>query len=59
MGLLEDIGMPVGLTIAGRAYDDSRLLAFGSAFEASATRAGSALGGTRVAPASTPELCLP
>ncbi len=59
MGLLEDIGMPVGLTIAGRSYDDSRLLAFGSAFESSATREGSALGGTRAAPVSTPELPLP
>ncbi len=56
MGLMADIGMPIGLTFAGRAWDDSRLLAFGAAFEASATRPGSALGGTRVPPPHTPEL---
>ncbi|MFN4002385.1 amidase [Microcella sp.] len=56
MGLMSDIGMPVGLTFAGRAYDDSRLLAFAAAYEASATRPGSALGGTRVPPPHTPEL---
>ena len=56
MGLMEDIGMPIGLTFAGRAYDDSRLLAFGAAFEAAATRPGSALGGTRLPPPHTPEL---
>lgn len=56
MGLMSDIGMPVGLTFAGRAYDDNRLLAFAAAFEASATRPGSALGGTRVPPPHTPEL---
>jgi amidase len=26
MGVMADIGMPVGLTFAGRAYDDSTLL---------------------------------
>jgi len=56
MGLMADIGMPIGLTFAGRAYDDSRLLAFGAAFEAAATRPGSALRGTRVPPPHTPEL---
>ena len=56
MGLMADIGMPIGLTFAGRAYDDARLLAFGAAFEAAATRPGSALGGTRVPPPHTPEL---
>ena len=56
MGMLDDIGMPIGLTFAGRAYDDSRLLAFGSAFEASVRRPGSAIGSTRVAPPLTPEL---
>ena len=56
IGLLADIGMPVGLTFAGRAYDDSRLLMLGSAFEAAATRPGSALGATRRAPERTPEL---
>jgi amidase len=34
MGLMEDIGMPVGLTFAGRAYDDNALLSEASAFEA-------------------------
>jgi len=34
MGLMEDIGMPVGLTFAGRAYDDNALLTQASAFEA-------------------------
>lgn len=34
MGTMGDIGMPVGLTIAGRAYDDNNLLRFASAFEA-------------------------
>lgn len=34
MGLMEDIGMPVGLTFAGRAYDDNALLSQASAFEA-------------------------
>lgn len=33
MGLMSDIGMPVGLTIAGRAYDDTKLLRFAAAFE--------------------------
>jgi amidase len=33
MGLMDDIGMPVGLTFAGRAYDDNRLLTQASAFE--------------------------
>lgn len=48
MGLLPDIGMPVGLTIAGRAYDDSALLRLGAAVEALAPR--------RVAPPRTPPL---
>lgn len=34
MGLMEDIGMPIGLTFAGRAYDDSALLQLATAFEA-------------------------
>ncbi|MFV0434931.1 MAG: amidase [Leucobacter sp.] len=33
MGLMNDIGMPVGLTFAGRAYDDVQLLALADAFE--------------------------
>jgi amidase len=38
MGLMAETGMPVGLTLAGRAYDDSRLLTLGAAFEALAPR---------------------
>ncbi|MGL3804838.1 amidase [Paeniglutamicibacter sp. R2-26] len=37
MGIMEDIGMPVGLTIAGPAYADNDLLACGYAFEAAGT----------------------
>jgi amidase len=29
LGTMDDIGMPVGLTFAGRAYDDAALLALG------------------------------
>ncbi|KTT28027.1 amidase, partial [Pseudomonas oryzihabitans] len=35
MGLMADIGMPVGLTFAGRAYDDSNLLRLAAAPPAS------------------------
>ncbi|SDQ64074.1 amidase [Microbacterium sp. cf332] len=48
MGLLPDIRMPVGLTVAGRAYDDSALLRLAAAIEALAPR--------RVAPPRTPPL---
>lgn len=48
MGLLDDIRMPVGLTFAGRAYDDSVLLRLAGAFEALAPR--------RVPPPRTPPL---
>jgi len=48
MGLLADIGMPVGLTFAGRAYDDNALLRLGAAFEA--------LGQRRTPPPRTPPL---
>ncbi|MGE0859209.1 MAG: amidase [Gammaproteobacteria bacterium] len=48
MGLLPDIGMPIGLTFAGRAYDDSALLAYAHVFEGAGTR--------RAAPARTPPL---
>ena len=48
MGVMADIGMPVGLTFAGRAYDDSALLRFASAFEAT--------GSKRVIPPRTPPL---
>lgn len=34
MGIMSDIGMPVGLTFAGRAYDDPALLGYAAAFEA-------------------------
>jgi len=48
MGTLDDIGMPVGLTFAGRAYDDSNLLMLGVAFEATRPR--------RTVPPRTPPL---
>ncbi|MET3923121.1 amidase [Arthrobacter sp. UYEF20] len=48
MGTLSDIRMPVGLTIAGRAYDDTSLLTLAAAFEATGSR--------RTAPPRTPPL---
>jgi amidase len=48
MGVMADIGMPVGLTFAGRAYDDSNLLRFASAFES--------IGSKRMIPSRTPTL---
>ncbi|MCF5508658.1 amidase [Pseudomonas sp. PA-3-11C] len=48
MGVMADIGMPAGLTFAGRAYDDSALLRFASAFEAT--------GSKRMIPPRTPPL---
>ncbi|MEV7767315.1 amidase [Microbacterium sp. NPDC086615] len=48
MGVMADIGMPVGLTFAGRAYDDTSLLRLGAAFEALRPR--------RVVPPRTPAL---
>jgi amidase len=48
MGVMADIGMPVGLTFAGRAYDDSRLLQLASAYEAT--------GSKRLIPPRTPAL---
>ncbi|KAJ5295261.1 hypothetical protein PENANT_c001G08597 [Penicillium antarcticum] len=33
MGVMEDTGMPVNLTFAGKAYDDKSLLQYGFAFE--------------------------
>ncbi len=48
MGVMPDIGMPVGLTFAGRAYDDSALLRLASAYEAS--------GSKRLIPPRTPPL---
>ncbi|GHC81836.1 amidase family protein [Nocardiopsis terrae] len=38
MGTMPDTGMPVGLTFAGRAYDDARLLRIAAAFEATGQR---------------------
>ena len=52
MGVMSDIGMPVGLTFAGAAYSDPSLLAYAAAFEAGEGGAGT----LRVPPASTPAL---
>jgi len=49
MGLMADIDMPIGLTFAGRAYDDSALLRLAAAFEAIG-----APGQRRTAPPRTP-----
>jgi len=38
MGIAADIAMPVGLTIAGKAYGDTELLRLAAAFEATGTR---------------------
>ena len=48
MGVMADIGMPVGLTFAGRAYDDSALLRLASAYEST--------GSKRLVPPRTPAL---
>ncbi|HET7667134.1 MAG TPA: amidase [Mycobacterium sp.] len=48
MGTMDDTGMPVGLTIVGRAYDDVALLRLAAAFEATGTR--------RTSPPRTPPL---
>jgi amidase len=48
MGTMADTGMPVGLTIAGRAYDDTALLRLGVAVEATGRR--------RTEPPRTPRL---
>ncbi len=48
MGTMADIGMPVGLTFAGRAHDDVRLLRIAAAFEATGSR--------RTVPPRTPAL---
>ncbi|MFI8479788.1 amidase [Pseudomonas sp. NPDC078700] len=48
MGVMADIGMPAGLTFAGRAYDDSALLSLASAYEAT--------GSKRLVPPRTPAL---
>ena len=51
MGLMADIGMPIGLTFAGRAYDDSTLLRLAAGFEAIG-----APGQRRTPPPRTPRL---
>lgn len=38
MGVMADIGMPVGLTFAGRAYDDSALLKLACAYESTGSK---------------------
>ncbi|WP_313087529.1 amidase [Pseudomonas sp.] len=38
MGIMADIGMPVGLTFAGRAYDDSALLRLAAAYESTGSK---------------------
>jgi amidase len=38
MGVMADIGMPVGLTFAGKAYDDNALLRLAAGFEATGQR---------------------
>ncbi|WP_248762757.1 amidase [Pseudarthrobacter sp. SSS035] len=48
MGTMADTGMPVGVTIAGRAYDDTALLHLAAAVEATGDR--------RTAPVRTPPL---
>ncbi|PRZ18179.1 amidase [Nesterenkonia sandarakina] len=48
MGTMADTGMPVGLTFAGRAHDDTRLLQIAAAFEATGRR--------RTEPPLTPRL---
>src|SRR6478609_5475654 len=48
MGLAADIAMPVGLTIAGKAYSDTDLLRLAAAFEATGNR--------RTEPPRTPRL---
>ncbi|MCV3769057.1 amidase [Rhizobium sp. TRM95796] len=48
MGTMADTGMPVGLTFAGRAYDDTNLLALAAAFEKTGAR--------RTKPPRTPAL---
>ena len=48
MGNMSDIGMPVGLTFAGRGYDDTNLLSFASAFDRAHVG--------RIEPPRTPEL---
>ncbi|MFJ4480261.1 hypothetical protein [Streptomyces xanthochromogenes] len=48
MGTMHDTGRPVGLTFAGRAYDDNTLLVLAAAFEKTGDR--------RTVPPRTPRL---
>ncbi|MCX4781671.1 amidase family protein [Streptomyces sp. NBC_01264] len=48
MGAMSDTGMPVGLTFAGRAYDDNAVLVLATAFEKTGSR--------RTEPVRTPRL---
>ena len=48
MGTMSDTGIPVGLTIVGRGWDDSALIEIAAAFEATGER--------RQAPPRTPRL---
>lgn len=48
MGTMADVGMPIGLTFAGRGWDDTRLLMIAAAFEATGQR--------RTEPPRTPRL---
>jgi amidase len=48
MGVMADIGMPVGLTFAGRGYDDTKLLSYAWAFDHARNH--------RIIPPRTPEL---
>ncbi|MGW1927659.1 amidase, partial [Streptomyces massasporeus] len=50
MGTMTDTGMPVGLTFAGRAYDDNALLSLAAAFEKTGA------GNRRTSPPRTPRL---
>lgn len=51
MGVMSDIGMPIGLTFAGRSHDDTVLLRLAAAFEATG-----APGSRRTPPPRTPAL---
>jgi amidase len=51
MGVMADIRMPVGLTFAGRGYDDTNLLSYAWAFDHQRNR--------RIEPPRTPELAGP
>ncbi|WP_295014815.1 amidase [uncultured Microbacterium sp.] len=50
-GTMDDIGMPIGLTFIGRAYDDGKLLRIAAGFEQIGAE-----GDRRVAPPRTPRL---